>query len=265
MFRTLLVISGVLGFCVSARAELQIHDIKPRHGHLGPLRDSLKVVPGEEVVFSFYVSGVQSDAAGKVDGELVQKITSADGKELTSKLPLKDIVAFGGGRMPGYAFIAFSLKTLPGDYQLHVTVTDKLANESASFERTVTVGEPTFALIRPRLSYDPEGKIPAGLTNVVGTRLFCRMAAVGFDRSEQKIDLSMTMRLYDDAGKELMPQPMTVNYANADAGQVAKIDIVNLNAFFTCNRPGTFRASFTVTDRLTDKRATFEAPLRVVE
>jgi hypothetical protein len=265
MLRGPLLAVVLLTFCRPAFAELKLHDVKARHGQLGPQRQSLKVAPGDEVVFSFVLDGFQTSGDGKVDCELLQKITSPDGRELSSKVPIKDNPAFAGNRMPGYAVLNLPFVTPPGDYQLHITVTDKIGNASASFERTVTVMEPALALIRPRFSYEAEGKIPAGLTAVVGTRLHWRAFAVGFDRAQQKMDVVLTMQLHDGAGAPLMPRPVTIHATNANADQVAKTDFVNFSAFFTCNRPGTFRVSITLTDRIAEKSVTFDAPVTVVD
>ena len=266
MARLLIVIALVTGLAAPAAAELKVQDVKARHGPHGPERATLDVFPGDELVLTYTLTGMQTDTDGKVDCELRQTITAPDGKVLVdNKTPIKEALAFGGGHLPGFAAASFGVNTRPGKYVVGVTITDKLRDETVSFERTANVLKPDLAIVRPRLSYDPEGKTGAGLTNVLGTRLFFRLVAVGFDRSQKKIDLTMTVQHYDEKGKELMPKPLTVKTKSDDEEEVAKADSATFNGSFACNRPGTFKMKIVITDNVTNKSATFEAPLKVVE
>jgi hypothetical protein len=266
MPRLWLALPLALALAAPAAAGLKLQDIKARHGAHGPERASLDVAPGDEVVFTYTLTGVGTDPDGKVDCELRQTISDAGGKVLLdNKTPIKEALGFGGGYMPGVAAPAFGITTPPGKYVVKVTITDKLREETVSFERAVTVVKPDFAVVRPRLSYDAQGKSAAGLTNVLGTQLFFRMIAVGFDRSQKKIDMTMTVHYYDDKGKDLLPKPLMVSTKTDDEEKVAKADSVTFNGSFACNRPGSFKVKIVITDNMAKKSATFEVPLKVVE
>lgn len=266
MPRSLLALAFVLGLTAPALAELKIQNIKARHGHFGPERASLDVYPGDEIDFTYSITGVQSDADGQVDCEIELKATDEAGKTLFNrKTPIKEVLAFGGTSMPGFANLGLGLTTKPGKYSLALTVTDKLSQETASFERTVTCLKPDFTIVRPRFSYDAEGKAGAALTAVVAQKIFFSMTAAHFDRTAKKIEMTWTMQLYDAKGKELMPKPLTVKVASDDEEAVAKNETVTFSGSFTCGQPGAFKVKITATDKVNNKTATFEAPIKVLE
>jgi hypothetical protein len=259
----LLVTAGLTG---PALADLKIQDVKARHGRHGPERASLDVVPGDELIITFTATGVQTDKVGKCNCDMTIKITDANEAVLVNNTtPIKELMALAGGSLPGVASTSFGANTSPGKYVLTVTLADKILNETASFERAVTVVKPDFAVIRPRLSYDPDGKTSAGTTHSLGTQLHFRMLATNFDRSEKKIDLTMSVQYYDDKGQALMPRPLTAHTKVDDEDQVAKAEFATFNGSFACNRTGTFKLKVVITDNISKKTATFESPLKIVE
>lgn len=263
MTRILSLTLGLL-FATSALADVKLENIQARYGRSGPIRDSLKALPGDEVMFTFTIVGLQPDETGKLDGELAQKVTTSKGEVvLDQKGPLKQVMAFGGPTVPSNASLTFGMNTPADDYTVTVTVTDNTQKKSASFERTVTCLKRGFGIIRHTLSYDPDGKSSASTTNQMGQQLFYKMTAVGFDRSK-KIDLLMTLQMFDDAGKPLMSKPLAVPLGTDDPEKL-QTDNVTFSGFFWLSRVGTFKAKFVVTDKVTDKTVTWEVPLKVNE
>jgi hypothetical protein len=249
-----------------AFAQIKIENIKARHGHFGPERASLDVVPGDELVITYTVVGAQTDKAGVLNAEQEVKAVDPAGKVvLDKKVPIKHSLVFGGDRFPAYATLAFPLEAPAGEYKLTVTITDHLANKSASFERTINCVKATYSLVRPRFSYDKDGHSSASLTNICGQQVFFKLMAVHFDRSEKKIDMQMEIQVLDDKGKEMMLNPIKAKVLTEDPDVVKKNATVNFSGFFSCNRPGNFKLRVTVTDKVNKKTATFEAPIKVLE
>jgi hypothetical protein len=264
MVRCLLAASLILALSVPAFAELKIVGIKARHGRQGPERKSLDITPGDELIITFNVTGLR--AAAKTDLETFFRVTNADGKVVAeNKSTQKDTLAFGGGQVPWSIAIGIGLDTPPGKYTVAVTFTDKIHNESATFERTMTVGTPTFAIVRPRLSYDEAARTDAGTNHLLGNYVFYRLLAVGFDRSMKKYDVTMVVNCLDDKGTELMPAPLVVNVKSDNEQMVKAASDITFNGRILCNRTGTFRLRIVVTDNVTKKSATFESPLTVTE
>lgn len=266
MTRLTLLLALALLPAAAAAADLKIDKVKARYGELGPERAALDVPPGDEVHFTFNVSGLKTDEAGKVGVEFRQVVTAEGGEVLLDKSATNEqVMAFGGDSLPSFAAFSFGKATPPGKYTLKVTVTDKLGKGSASFERAVTCVKPAFALVRRELHHDAERKAPAGTTAALGARVYYRFLATEYDRSKQKLDLQMTVQVYDDKRQPQMPKPVVVSAATDDAAAVAKTEQVTFTGFLTANRVGTFTVRIAVTDNLTKQTVTWEFPLTVVE
>ncbi len=245
-----------------ATADLEFENIEASYGPLGPKRDSLNVMPGEQIYFRYILKNIQTDDDGRVSGELRISL-SAKGKVLLDKTSeISGRLIFGGAVLPGNASIGLGLDTPPGDYLLKVTATDKLNKSSATFERTIVCRRAAFSLVRLRFSYDKEGKIPAGAGGTVGQRLFIKAVAVGFRRQNGKVNVSSELIMTDKAGKKLMPQPIRSEIKEDERGD--KIRTIQFSNFVVLNRVGDFRVIITARDKLANESFRFAAPIRVV-
>jgi hypothetical protein len=247
-----------------AQAKLEIRDVQAAHGQLGPERKSNEYIAGDQVFFRFTIAGVRTDPDGRMRCEMRLIITDPKGKQLpATELPLQGLVALGGDTIPANASINLGFDDPPGEYGLTVEITDRLANETASFQRKIICKPPEFALVRLRFYQDEGGKVPARVGGTVSQTLFVKFEAIGFDRTQDEIDVEMEITILDEAGKSVMPKPIRGALHNEKPAEVKTIDRINLSTTLILNRPGKFGLRIVVMDKLTKKKVSFEAPLQV--
>ena len=266
-----------------AFAKLEIRNVQPAHGLLGPARaadngpaslvvgaaasapSSDIVYPLDEFFVRYQIAGVKADKDGKTDLEVAVRLTNADGKALIDvKGPVQKPLSLGGDVFQTFGVVNFPEKAPPGEYKLTVQVRDRMASETASFERKLTCKPPTFQILVPRFSHDVDGKIPAGTTVLIGDSLHYKIRVVGYDKSQKKVALVMKGLVLDADGKDIGAKPMIVNGDIADADKVAKSVQANFTGTVVLHRVGDFRIRITVEDAVAKKSTTFEVPLKVL-
>lgn len=246
-----------------AGAQPAIRDITPTYGPLGPTRKSWAVPAGDEVYFRYTITGVRTDHAGRVDGELEVQLAGPSGQTLLDeKQPIKNVLALGGHTLPGTASASFGADAPVGDYTMTVTFRDKLSSQSTSFKRTVACEKPTFALVHVRLSHDKNGTIPAA-GGMLGQAIHVRCQAIGFDRSKARVHVVISMQTADAGGRSLMPEPVQVQVRNDDASQASELRSVDFNGSLILNRIGEFYLILTAADEVSGQKAEVKVPLRV--
>src|SRR6478752_70277 len=137
-----------------AFAKLEIRNVQPSHGPLGPARASDDVYPLDEYGVRYQVAGIKPDKDGKADLELSVKLTNAEGRAVYEVKPAgrKFDLTLGGDTVQAFGFVTFPEKATPGDYKLAVNVRDKTSGETAGFERKLTLKPPEFRIVGLRLS-----------------------------------------------------------------------------------------------------------------
>jgi hypothetical protein len=264
MRRILVGLAVVLAASAPASAELQIKDVRPLYGVLGPPRKSLDVYPGDDVYFSFVVTGAATDDKGNVDAATTLEAFDADGKQvLNQTAPINGVLALGGESFMAVSHVNFGADVPPGEYKVSVTIKDRIKDGTASFERKVVVKPLDFTFVQLHFAYDEKGATPAPVGGVPLQKLFLAVKAVGFDRSQKKIKVTMKAQVLDEKGKDMMPLPLTTTAASDDEKEVAAATEVNFNANLSLNRVGTFTLRLTFTDEIGKKTATLETPLKV--
>ena len=247
-----------------AFAKPQIQKVEVSHGQLGPERKDTDYVRGDELFVRFTVVDFTCDKEGRFAGELSFEVTDAKKKVLVRQAsPLQQRLALGGGTFPAHVSIAIGEELPVGEYALKVTITDNLARASDSFTKKFTCKETEFALVAVRFSADAEGRMPSPVGGAVAQTLFLHARGVGFDRSKGELDVEMTIEILDAAGKPTMPRPVRTVVHNEDPEAVKTATAITLRGELALNRPGDFRLKIRLTDTITKKSVTFEAPLKV--
>jgi hypothetical protein len=248
----------------AAYAKLEIRDIQASHGQLGPERKSNEYISGDQVYFRYTIAGIRTDADGRVRGELRIAVTDAKGKVVVKgEFPLQQAVALGGDTVPASATFTLNEDVPPGEYELTVEVADLLAKETASFKRKVTCKAQEFSLVQMRFHYDSAGLAPARVGGTVSQTLYIKMQGVGFDRSKGEIDVDLEILVLDTKGNSVMPKPIRATVHNEKPEEVKQIERLNLSGALSLNRPGDFVLRIAVTDKMSKKKVSFEAPLHV--
>src|SRR5215472_13655046 len=122
---------------VPAFARLEIRNVQPSHGPVGPARASDDVYPLDEYGVRYQVAGIKPDKDGKADLELTVKLTNAEGRAVYEVKPAsrRFDMSLGGDTVQTFGFVTFPEKAAPGEYKLAVSVRDKTAGEATGFER----------------------------------------------------------------------------------------------------------------------------------
>lgn len=262
--RRLLGLVLVLTAVPAVHAKLEITNIQPAHGMIGPARASDEVFPLDEYVVRFQLTGVKPTPEGKTDCELAIRLVNAAGKAVVdTKATLQRVLSLGGDSVPTFAVVTFPAVAPAGEYKLTVTVRDRVASETASFERKLTCKTGEFQILAPRFTHDPEGKLPAGTTGTAGESLYYRFRVVGYDKSK-KVSLTMKAEVLDAAGKPVDAKPLVTNAETTDPDKLAGLIQANFTGTLALHRVGEFKLKITVEDNVAKKTATFETPVKVL-
>jgi hypothetical protein len=258
-------IIALLVAALPALAKLEIKNVQPAHGPLGPARTSDDVYPLDEYLVRYQVAGVKANADGKAELEVSVRLTNADGKVVYETKPTtrKFDLSLGGDVVQTYGFVTFSEKAPPGEYKLTVTVRDKVSNESASFDRKITCKPASFQIIVPRFYHDSDASVPAGTTLLVGETLHYRFRVIGFDTSQKRVGLIMRAVMVDADGKSLGARPLEVKGETTDPVK-ADTRRAAFSGQAALHRAGEFKLRVEVEDTIGKKLTTFETPIKVV-
>jgi hypothetical protein len=249
---------------VAAPAKPDLRDIQAAHGLLGPERKSNEYVAGDEVYYRFTIKGAQTDAEGRLRGELRLTLTDAKGKELLKReSPIQEVPVLGAESIPGQAVWTLGIEFPAGEYESTVEFHDLVAKESASFKRKFTVKPLEFALVRVRFHHDSAERVPARAGGTVGQELALKLQAIGFDKTQGEIDVEMEIQVFDMQGKPVMAKPLRATVHNEKPAEVKAIDRITFSGVLTLNRAGDFVLRVTVSDTVGKKKSQFETPLRV--
>ncbi len=250
--------------CSFSWAKLEITRIEAAHGFFGPPRESLDVCPLDEMLLRYHVTGVKVDDEGKADIETSIHLKEPGGKVvLERKTPVQRQLSLGGNTFS--SFVSFHLpdKAPLGEYTLSVQIRDRLASETASFERKITCKAASFQILTPRFFRDAKSEVAAPVGGVVGEPLYYRLKLVGFDTTQKKVRTQLTMHILDLEGKETLPKPALTKAYLDKPEDVGKAIQVNFNGLITLNRAGDYKLKIVVEDSIGKHQAVFEAPLKV--
>jgi hypothetical protein len=253
-----------IAFVSSLHAELQLTDVQSSYGQLGPARESSEYVLGDEVYVRFNVVGARIDVDGYTQGELTITVRDAAGKKvLESATPIQQLPCLGGDRFPARAVLMLGDPMTAGKYTLEVGYSDLIAKKTASFKREFTCKPTEFAISGLRFYQDKEGRVPAPVGGMLSQTLFIQARAIGFDTSNDEIDVEMRIDVLDKDGKILTPKPIKVVLHNEKVDEVRATKILSFNAELALHRSGDFRLRLTMTDLHSNKSVKFEAPMKV--
>lgn len=257
---------AILFFPAFALAKLEIKNVQPSHGLLGPARESDDVFPLDEYFVRYQVTGIKPDKDGKADLTTTVQLTNSEGKVVYEPEPKgKRIDLFqGGDTVQTSGFVTFSEKVPLGEYKLTVTVKDLTSKEAASFDRKLTCKPAKFQILIPRFARDADSKVPAGTTGLVGETLHYSLKVVGYDKSQKKVALVMRATIVDGDGKDVGAKPLEVKGDITDPAKAADSKHATFNGLVSLHRAGGFKLRIVVEDTLGKKTATFETPLKVL-
>jgi hypothetical protein len=249
-----------------AFAKLEIKNVQPAYGPLGPARASDDVYPLDEYHVRYQVVGVKPNKDGKADLEVDVKLTNSDGKAVYDPKPTARQLAMslGGDAVQTSGFVTFSEKAPAGEYKLTVNVRDRTAGETAGFERKLTLKPVSFQIVALRFFHDADAKLPAGTTLPAGDTLHYQFRVIGFETRPKRAGLVMRATILDAEGKDIGAPPLEVKADVTDPDKAAGSRRATCGGLAVLNRPGDFKLRIVVEDTVGKKTTTIETPIKVL-
>jgi hypothetical protein len=266
-----LALTTALNLAPAQAGALELKNVRVTYGTLGQERKEAKeVLPGDIYNVAFDIEGLQVSDDGRVLYRMGMELTKAGKKEPEFKQEPRDLEAYntlGGARVPAFARTTVGLDTMPGEYTLKVTITDRAAKQTKELSRTFTVVPPRLGLVQLSLYSYNDGRgtaLPAPPLGVPGQAVLLHFAVVGFelDKKKEQPHVVTEVSVLDEAGKPVLPKPFSGTTQEVTA-QYKKI--MPLDFTMNLNRSGKFKILMKVTDKLANKTAEQTLDLTVVE
>jgi hypothetical protein len=274
MLRFPLALAVSLLILSAAQAQLAIQNIQPCYGPLGPERPNLEYHYLDHVSFRFTVTGARPDEEGIANVHIITKLIAVrpaaqpaptdwvDGKVVgNSERGCAALLQFG----PTFAeAVCFTLPKLlhPGEYALTVSVRDDNAKgETVSFERKLILLPEEFAISSPEFYYDGDGQVEAPFGGMVGQKLHFQFNIIGIACSTGKKDIETRFEVLDAKTRQPLSKPI-VKVDQSATPQLAQ-PCERLSSMIPLDRPGDFLLRVSAADRLANKTANLEVPIRV--
>jgi hypothetical protein len=242
---------------------LNLSHIRLSHGMHGPTRSTTEILPGDSLDIGYTIEGLSQDAQGKAKFSTGLEIRKMDGKVVFKQDPQtqEPLLVLGGNQWPAVTHVDIGLDSKPGDYVVHIEVTDLITKKSHALEQPVKVLPPKFGIVRLTTTSDSNGRNPTAVPGC-GETLWINFAIVGFQRHKEKAQphLTVEMRVFDDKGKPTTPKPLV----GVIDDKVPLMEVAVPAQFqLPLNRPGKYRVELKTTCGLTNKSTELSFPLIV--
>lgn len=241
---------------------LAVKAAEPRYGTLGPPRKDWQFPPYDVLTARLAVAGFATDDDGHVDLEATTEILAADGSGVFQEtfrvrgVVIDEILPLD---------ITQQLPVKPGDYRIKVSLHDRRSGERTVWNRPFTRLPDKPALVAAAFYRDGDAKLPAPAFVRLGEKLFLETRFVGFDRSRDTIDTSLSLQLFDAQGKPMLEKPNTASLKTEDKQVVRANEVVTFMMEVPCPRIGKATLRATATDHGGGQSATLELPLEIHE
>ena len=249
-----------------AAGGLKLANVRFTQGELGPTRKDAKVLPGDVVFIGYDIDGLTIDPDGKTQYTMGMEVSDAAGKLIFRQDPreLNDLAPLRGATMPGRAFITVGLDQPAGAYNCKITVTDLKKKAAGSLTVKFEVGKPEFGIVQVYTGHDPGGALVAPTTGTVGQTLYVIHSVASFarDPKTKQPDVLVEYQVLDEKGQPLLGKPIArVQDAKAEVQVGEKDGVFKLDFPLFLSRPGKYTVRVTASDRVANKKATFDLPI----
>ncbi|VTT96364.1 unnamed protein product [Gemmataceae bacterium] len=246
--------------------DLKLSNVRLTIGELGGPRPSAKLLPGDVLFIGYDINGLTIDGDGTAKYKMSMEVRDAADKSIFKQDPreLIDFVPLRGTSIPARAFITIGLDQDPGTYTCKIRVEDPKVKGK---EDTVTVKfevlKRDFGIVAVYSSHDERGQFAAPTTGVVGQTLFVQFSVASFQRDAKtkQPNIELQFQLTDDKGTPTLEKPRT---HIQDSGVEAADGAFGMRFPVFMNRPGKFTVQLTATDKVANKKVTYELPLTVL-
>lgn len=246
-------------------AALQLTNVRLTLGELGPTRPTSKLLPGDVLYIGYDIEGLTIAPDGTAKYTIEMAVADAAGKTIFKQEPREftELVPLRGNKMPARAFVTVGLDMAAGMYTCKVTVTDPKTKAANSLSVPFEVLKREFGIVAVMTTYDIRCEIPAPTSGTVGQTVFVWMSIASFERDPKtkQPNVEIEFTILDEKGMPTLGQPIK---RTQDAGIEA--DKGAFPVFFPLymNRPGKFTLRVTATDKVANKKATYELPITVL-
>lgn len=241
---------------------LAVKAVEPRHGTLGPPRKDWEFLPHDVLTARISVTGFAADEEGHVELEATTEILAADGTPVF-KEPFRVRSVIIDEVLP--LSITQQLPVKPGEYRIRGSLHDVRSGERTVWERPFTRLPEKPALVAAAFYRDGDGRLPAPAFVRLGEKLFLETRFIGFDRSRDTIDTSLSLQLFDEQGRPMLDKPNTASLKTEDKEVVRGNEVVTFMMEVPCPRIGKAKLQATATDHVGGKTAVLELPLEIHE
>jgi hypothetical protein len=249
-----------------AQGGLEFKNVRPTYGFLGPERKDNSLLPGDVYVLAFDIEGLMVGKDDRILYAMGVELVNAKGESQFKKDPqdLEAVNTLGGSRVPAFANAQIGLDTAPGKYTLIVTVNDRAAKTSKQLRNEFEVMPLRFGLTRFGFSSATGEAVPP--LGAVGQTYYLNFTVVGggFAEKTGQPDITAEVVVTDEAGKSTLNQPIQARVQNV-RDEFLKLKVIPMNFPVSLNRPGKFKLSVTVTDKVGGKKAEQSIDLNVTE
>jgi hypothetical protein len=249
--------------------QLKLTNVRLTVGELGPPRPTNKFLPGDVVFIGYDITGLTIAPDGMVKYKMGMEVTGGTGKPIFKQDPreLDDFVPLRGNVLPARAFITVGLDQDPGTYTCTITVEDPKTKAKDTLAAKFEVGKRDFGIVLVYPSHDEIGRINAPATGVVGQTIFVQFSVASFQRDPKTKQprVEFEFQITDDKGNPILEKPRTHTQDEKSPQLVDEKDGAFAMRFpLFMSRPGKFTVKITATDKVANKKATYDLPVTIL-
>jgi hypothetical protein len=241
--------------------SVEIKNVRSTYGPYGAVRADKKIMGGDFIFLMFDIEGLKVDPKnGLARYEIAYKLVDNRGKEVvgvSKKTPQEINLPLGGDRVPGELALIIGPEQAPGNYKVNLTVTDRNAKESKNTEYAFEIVRPAFGFMNVLVH---AGGVPGQLV-----KANFGISKMTLDK-KQAPNVEVTMRILDDAGKDLGP-PIKKRYPRdlPDGINLQTNNFVQEYFSIYLNRPGRFTIALDANDKNGKHQVSVRIPLIVFD
>ena len=260
MLRVFSLALTALCLVTASAPALELKNVRPCYGPLGATRTDTKCMPGDSLFITYDIEGLKIDEkTGRASYNTKLELIDGTNKVAFTKDTPNDVAPqLGGTRMPGDLFVILPRSQAPGKHRVRLTVTDKLAKDSKTFDYFFDVVAPGFGFVG----------ITAPAVGFPGQSYVASFALVDMTLDAKKQpNVDIVMRVYEQTGKNLVAPPI---YSNLPKDLPEEIDLKKENFVpmqfpIYLNRTGSFIIEVMAQDKIAKKTIQLRYPLTVLD
>ncbi|MDB5311534.1 MAG: hypothetical protein JWO38_5736 [Gemmataceae bacterium] len=260
-----LTLAAALSLGPAQPGGIQLTNVRMTIGELGPTRPNSKLLPGDVLFIGYDIDGLAIDPDGTARYTMAMEVTDAAGKLIFKQDPreLTDFIPLRGNKLPARAFVTVGLDQPPGAYVCKLSVTDPKTKAVTSLTVKFEVLKAEFGIVAVFTSHDARGELSAPTTGLVGQSIFVQFAVASFQRDAKtkQPNIEFLFEVFDDKGQPTLGVPKK---HIQDSGVEADKGAFPLYFPLYMSRPGKFTVRVTATDKIANKKSTYELPVTIL-